>query len=119
MAAMLGKARHKVALFERWPTIYGLCLCPESASSRCRVIADLPLLGMGGHWFETEVYARSYSCLASAVRNPRPATRAPELEVSVLPGFVMQYQPFLESELPKSRPIFPPERPHAPPPPQK
>jgi 2-polyprenyl-6-methoxyphenol hydroxylase-like FAD-dependent oxidoreductase len=97
MAAMLGKARHKVALFERWPTRYGL---PRVGGIDAEMMRIFHSLGMGGHWFDDMIYARSYSWHGISGEELQDLRRGqPELEVSGWPGFVMQYQPYLEDEL--------------------
>ena len=99
MAAMLGKARHKVALFERWPTRYGL---PRVGGIDAEMMRIFHSLGMGGHWFDDITYARSYSWYGINGEELQDLRCGhPELEVSGWPGFVLQYQPYLEDELTK------------------
>jgi 2-polyprenyl-6-methoxyphenol hydroxylase-like FAD-dependent oxidoreductase len=99
MAAMLGKARHRVALFERWPTRYGL---PRVGGIDAEMMRIFHSLGMGGHWFDDMIYPRSYSWHGINGEELQDLRRGrPELEVSGWPGFVLQYQPYLEDELVK------------------
>jgi 2-polyprenyl-6-methoxyphenol hydroxylase-like FAD-dependent oxidoreductase len=99
MAAMLGKARHKVALFERWPKRYGL---PRVGGIDAEMMRIFHSLGMGGHWFDDIIYARSYSWHGISGEELQDLRRGrPELEVPGWPGFVTQYQPYLEDELAK------------------
>jgi 2-polyprenyl-6-methoxyphenol hydroxylase-like FAD-dependent oxidoreductase len=99
MAVMLGKARHKVALFERWPTRYGL---PRVGGIDAEMMRIFHSLRMGGHWFDDVIYARSYSWHGISGEELQDLRRGrPELEVSGWPGFVTQYQPYLEDELAK------------------
>jgi 2-polyprenyl-6-methoxyphenol hydroxylase-like FAD-dependent oxidoreductase len=99
MAAILGKARHKVALFERWPTRYGL---PRVGGIDAEMMRIFHSLGMGGHWFDDMIYPRSYSWHGINGEELQDLRRGrPELEVSGWPGFVLQYQPYLEDELAK------------------
>jgi 2-polyprenyl-6-methoxyphenol hydroxylase-like FAD-dependent oxidoreductase len=105
MAAMLGRARHKVALFERWPTRYGL---PRVGGIDAEMMRIFHSLGMGGHWFDDAIYARSYSWHGISGEELQDLRRGrPELEVSGWPGFVMQYQPYLEDELTKVIELLP------------
>ena len=105
MAAMLGRARHKVALFERWPTRYGL---PRVGGIDAEMMRIFHSLGMGGHWFDDVIYARSYSWHGISGEELQDLRRGrPELEVSGWPGFVMQYQPYLEDELTKVIELLP------------
>src|SRR5271166_1024569 len=105
MAAMLGRARHKVALFERWPTRYGL---PRVGGIDAEMMRIFHSLGMGGHWFDDIIYARSYSWHGINGEELQDLRRGrPELEVSGWPGFVMQYQPYLEDELTKIIELLP------------
>jgi 2-polyprenyl-6-methoxyphenol hydroxylase-like FAD-dependent oxidoreductase len=97
MVAMLSKARHRVALFERWPTKYGL---PRVGGIDAEMMRIFHSLGLGGLWFDDIVYARSYSWHGISGEELQDLRRGrPELEVSGWPGFVMQYQPYLEDEL--------------------
>jgi 2-polyprenyl-6-methoxyphenol hydroxylase-like FAD-dependent oxidoreductase len=99
MTAMLGKALHKVALFERWPTLYGL---PRVGGLDAEMMRTFHSLGMGGHWFDDILYARSYCWHGISGEELQDLRRGrPALEVSGWPGFVMQYQPHLEDELAK------------------
>jgi 2-polyprenyl-6-methoxyphenol hydroxylase-like FAD-dependent oxidoreductase len=58
MVAMLSKARHRVALFERWPAKYGL---PRVGGIDAEMMRIFHSLGLGGLWFDDIVYSRSYS----------------------------------------------------------
>ena len=69
MAAMLGRARHKVALFERWPTRYGL---PRVGGIDAEMMRIFHSLGMGGHWFDDAILrGAAISGTESAVRSFR------------------------------------------------
>jgi len=99
MTAMLGKARHKVALFERWPARYGL---PRVGGIDAEMMRIFHSLGMGGHWFDDLIYAHTYSWYGIGGEELQDLRRGrPVLEVSGWPGFVLQYQPYLEDELAK------------------